>query len=112
MQIKQTTAWAYNGHNYDTELEAVDKAISDIGKRIGREHASDVTQGMMLYREQLAPLLRRHIELAPADDAGTNSTEEADPESPEGTRDQSETPDDGPGERPADASLPPTGRGL
>ncbi|MAK72266.1 MAG: hypothetical protein CMF19_09520, partial [Idiomarinaceae bacterium] len=86
MQIKQTTAWAYNGHNYDTELEAVDKAISDIGKRIGREHASDVTQGMMLYREQLAPLLRRHIELAPADAAGTNSTEEADPESPEGTR--------------------------
>lgn len=86
--ITMKTAWAYNGHNYDTELQAVSAAIAEIGKNITKEHACDVTRGLLLHCDRLSTLLARHTELVPPEEVDPSNSAEGTPlESLEGTRD-------------------------
>lgn len=87
MCIEQKTAWAYAGHNYDTELQAVTAAIHAIGKKLVKDHANDPGQGL-IANEKLPMLLLRYRELtATPEVASTESLEGTHPEEPEGTRD-------------------------
>lgn len=78
MCIKQKTAWAFAGHNYDTELEAVKAAIDSMGKKLIKDHANNPGQGL-IENDELPGLLLRYREL-------TATPEVASTESPEGTR--------------------------
>lgn len=78
MQITRVTAWAYDGHNYATELSAVEANLKAIGQKIAKNHSASPVSGLLEYRDDLAILLARHAEL-------TVTPEVASTESPEGT---------------------------
>lgn len=78
--IAPKLSWPYNGHNYDTEIEAVKAAIDDMGKRLIKEHATNPGQGLVSMTN-LPLFLIRHHELVKTPE-GTR------PEEPEGTRDE------------------------
>lgn len=53
----------YNGVIYADEMQAVNQAITDIGKTLIKEHASDPYQGIMRHHGDLLELLTRYREL-------------------------------------------------
>lgn len=82
MCIKQTTTWAYGGTNYDSELEAVKAALTDLGSRFVKEFHSKPLEGMLVLGADISALRTRYIDLT----APTVQAEEAPSEEPEGTR--------------------------
>lgn len=79
MQLKPKISWPYNGHNYDTEIEAIEAWLKNIGQKIAKNHSASPVSGLLEYREELAYLLGRHAEL-------DKKPEVVSAELPEGTR--------------------------
>lgn len=72
MPITRITAWAYDGHNYTTELSAVEANLKAIGQKIAKHHSASPVSGLIEYRDELAGLLIRHAELT-ANPEGTQT---------------------------------------
>lgn len=86
MCINRITAWAYGGHNYDNERDAVWAAIDAIGRKLVKDYASNPGR-CLVESPDLPKLLLRYRELSETDEPTTaNSAEGTQGEEPEGTR--------------------------
>jgi len=86
MCINRITAWAFGGHNYDTERDAVWAAIDATARKIVKDYSSNPGRGM-IESPDLPKLLLRYRELSETDEPTTaNSAEGTQGEEPEGTR--------------------------
>lgn len=86
MCIKEVTAWAYAGQNYDTERDAVWAAIDATGKKIVKENAANPGKGL-ISDPDLPKLLIRYAELTKGEDStAANSSEGTRAGELEGTR--------------------------
>ncbi len=91
MQLTPKISWPYNGHNYDTEIQAIEAWLRDIGQKIAKNHSASPVSGLLEYREELAYLLARHAELDKKPEvASVELLEGTRPEEPEGTREAEE----------------------
>lgn len=64
--IARVTAWAFAGKHYPTEREAIEANLKAIMDRILKDHSANILGGVLAHRDELAPLLSRHAELAMA----------------------------------------------
>lgn len=76
MCITKVASYEFGGKLYPTELEAVRAALTEIGTKIVKEHASAPHAGLIDKRADLIPLLTRYDELTAPTDAPTEPTSE------------------------------------
>lgn len=87
MCIEEVKAWAFAGKHYTTELEAIEAAIDEIGRKVVKENATNPGVGLRLHAD-LPGLLNRHAELSfdPFDTAPAESPKGTHAGEPKGTQ--------------------------
>lgn len=76
MCIIKKESWGYGGTNYDTELEAVKAALTDLGMRFQNEYRGKPLEGMLALGMEITPLRDRYIALTDPDAGGGEGTSE------------------------------------
>lgn len=63
MCITKVESFGYGGKLYDTELEAVRAALTEIGARLLKDHHSNMIVGLTEMGKDIGQLAERHSEL-------------------------------------------------
>jgi hypothetical protein len=61
--IEEVRSYRYAGKHYDTELEAVTAALTEIGTRIIRDHHHNPVEGLLKYGNDIGELRARYAAL-------------------------------------------------
>lgn len=92
--IQPKISWPHKGHNYDTEIEAVQAAIEEMGKRLIREHSANPGKGLTENRELARYLTRYHELCQPEEVTSPELAEGTHSEELEGTQDLDQRSDE------------------
>lgn len=63
MCIEKTESFRFAGKLYETEKDAIEAALSEIGSKIVKEHHANPAKGLLTHADDLVPLLTRLEEI-------------------------------------------------